>query len=71
MAFKMKKATIYKLVDDNKKKSSKPNDKKDKKKEEKKKEEKKKEEKKNVLTRWSDTIEDKDIPLNKDGEREF
>tara|TARA_R110000823_G_scaffold259887_1_gene380903 strand:- start:105 stop:305 length:201 start_codon:yes stop_codon:yes gene_type:complete len=66
MAFKMKKATIYKLVDDNKKKSSKPNDKKDKKKEE-----KKKEEKKNVLTRWSDTIEDKDIPLNKDGEREF
>jgi len=65
MAFKMKKATIYKLVDDSnnedklktKKKSSKPNEKKDK--------------KNRKMRPFSEIIEDKDVPVNKDGEREF
>jgi len=59
MAFKMKKATIYKLVDDNKNKSKKE------------KIEKKKENKKKKKAPKYPDLPEKSILLNKDGEREF
>ena len=57
MAFKMKKATIYKLVDDNNKKKKKI-------------ENKKENEKKKKAPKYPD-LPKKSILLNKDGEREF